>query len=302
MKEIYIPPTVEEYKADLLERSIPDTRITDNDFYKRMIGWVVDNRTPILYEQDHDDEYTNLSINFNWLLLRDYSDTELGDPETILSMYALHEYCHMTHWLPTRLEQITAGEYAEQFTRSEYRASNETEVLIHYRVPELRKDVFDGRKIIFDLFKEKQIEQLGSSALSLLRPLVVETNILDEWFQTDDPRDQEILDRLKYFNGNRQWAIERFNAIQKYFSDNELPQSQGLTDDAYERTISKYEPSLSQEQYEQNMIRNIRFGYAMCGLAIPDIDDFEHARALVKGLEGQHAIVQSDRSINEEGE
>lgn len=294
MKDIYIPPTVEEYTADLMERSMPDTRITDNDFYRRMIGWVVDHRTPILYEQDHDDEYTNLSINFNWLLLRDYSETELGDPETILAMYALHEYCHMTHWLPTRLEQLTPGEYAEQFTRSEYRASNETEILIHYRIPELRDTIFDGKKIIYDILREKKVEQLGSSVLSLLRPLAIETDLLDSWFDGSE-EDQEILGRLKYFNGNRKWAAERFEAIQPYFASEDLPQSDGLTDDAYEATIENYEPNLTQEQYESNMIRNVRFGYAMCGLAIPDIVDFEHARNLVKALEGEHAIVQSNR-------
>src|ERR1700691_1301568 len=129
MKNLEIPETAEAYQTDMMERAFPDERIAQNDFYRRLIGWVVHNRTPLLYEQTHPDEYTNFSINFNWLLLRDYAGTELGESATVSSLYALHEFAHMTHRLPTRLDTISPGEYAEQFTGSEYRASNETEIL-----------------------------------------------------------------------------------------------------------------------------------------------------------------------------
>jgi hypothetical protein len=165
MRNIYIPKMVEEYQHDISERAFPEPLITVNDFYRRLIGWVNDNRSPLLYEQDHPDEYTNLSINFNWLLLRDYSETQLGRPETILAMYALHEYSHMTNWLPTRLSEIPAGEYADQFARSEYRASNETEIQIHYRIPELRKEVFPNMTIAADIMKRRGIEQQSSALL-----------------------------------------------------------------------------------------------------------------------------------------
>ena len=70
-----------------MARGLPDVEIRDHPFYRRLIGWVLDVRSPLLYEQDHPDEYTNLSINFNWLLLRDYRQTRLGPAETILTMY-----------------------------------------------------------------------------------------------------------------------------------------------------------------------------------------------------------------------
>ena len=102
MKNIYIPETVEAYQADLLARAFPDERIVGNDFYRRLIGWIIDERTPLLYDQTHEDERANLSINFNWLVTRDYTGSPLGDEETVRSLYNLHEFTHMTHRLPTR--------------------------------------------------------------------------------------------------------------------------------------------------------------------------------------------------------
>lgn len=292
MKNIFIPETVGEYREDLTERALPEPEITGNDFYGRLIGWAIDNRAPLLYEQDHPNEYGNLSINFNWLLLRDYKDSKLGPPDTILAMYSLHELAHMTHWLPTRLDELSAGEYAEQFARSEYRASNETEVLLHYRVPELRERVFQGMRIAVDIMKERGIQQPSAARLGNLRPLFVEDDILDGFFG-DKPEDIAIGTRLKHYNGNRNWAKERFDAIWPYFQDESLPQGGGLTNDEYEPTIANYEPRLSQPEYEGNVIRNVRLGYAMCGLKVPLITSFSGAIEAAKNLEGEHAIIQS---------
>jgi hypothetical protein len=66
-----------------------------------------------------------------------------------------------------------------------------------------------------------------------------------------------------------------------------------LTDNEYEDVIAAYKPMLDQDGYEANVIRNVRFGFAMCGLAVPGINNFGDARAAAQDLEGQHAIVQS---------
>lgn len=289
MRGIRIFPTAEEYVEDFLARGLPEESIRTNDLYGRLIGWVIDQRSPLLYEQD-PDEYTNLSINFNWLLLRNYAQTKLGPPSTILSMYVLHELTHMTHWLPTRFDELSAGEYADQFTRSEYRASNETEILIHFRIPELRATVFTDHRIVSDVLRDKGIEQPPMDRLCNLRPLFVEDSVLDGFFTGPDA---SIAEHVKRYAGNREWARERFGAIRQYFATIDLPQGSGLTNAEYEDVLRTYEPSLSQERYEQNMITNIRFGYAMCGLAIPTLRSFSEAQNAAKELEGQHAIVQS---------
>ena len=269
---------------------MPDAEIREHDFYHRLIGWVVDHRTPLLYEQDHPDEYTNLSINFNWLLLRDYVSTTLGPPETILTMYVVHELAHMTHWLPTRLHEVSAGEYADQFTRSEYRASNETEILLHYRIPEVRRRVFENQRIVFDVMRERGIEQPPMARLCNLRPLFVEDCVLDGFFAGADA---DIAARFKKYAGNRAWARERFAAIREHFDDADLPPGGGLTNDEYETVLSTYEPALNQARYERNVVANIRLGFAMCGLPMPDFVAFGDAQTAAHELEGCHAIVQS---------
>lgn len=292
MRDLIIPKQAETYIDDIETRAFPDANLRGHDFYRRLIGWVIDNRTPLLYEQDHDDEYTNFSINFNWLLLRDYRSTALGPPKTISTMYALHEFTHMTHDLPVELGKVSADEYAEAFTRSEYRASNETEILIHYRVPELRQFVFNGMKIAFDMLFDHGIPQLPANVLAGLRAVVVETDALESFFQGSQ-EDREIYNRFKQFNGNRQWAKQRYNAVRPFFEDIHEDNPTGLGDDNYEQFIESYEPRLTQASYEANVIRNVKFGYAMCGLAAPRIQDFEHALTAVSELEGHHAIVQS---------
>jgi hypothetical protein len=293
MKNISIPETAEEYQDDLMERMFPDERIANNDFYRRMIGWVIDNRTPLLYEQSHPEEYANLSINFNWLLARDYTDTKLGPPPTMQSLYALHEFTHMTNWLPTRLGEISMGEYADQFTRSEYRASNESEILVHYRVPELRQTVFQGMTIAFDLMKQRNITQPSSALLGKVRALIIEHDLVDDQAGLigDDPAVRQELARLKQFNGNREWAGNHFQAIRGLFLDPTLPLGDGLTDTEYEPAITAYEPGLSQEQYESNAIRNVRLAHGMCGLPIPKFSSFGEAVVAARELEGRDALV-----------
>lgn len=290
MKNIFIPSTVEEYRADIIERTLLDKTIAENDFYKNLAGWVIDRKTPILYEQEYDDEYANFSINFNWLLLRDYSKTKLGPPDTIASLYAVHEFTHMTHRLPTSLSNISAQEYAEDFTKSEYRASNESEILVHYRIPGIREFCFGGMKIAYDMLKEHGINVTDSYSLSLLRPILIETSLLDEYFSKNQD-DATILSRLKQYGGNRSWAIARFNRIRSLFDATNLAQSIGLADGEYEATIAAYEPHIDQEEYEENIIRNVKFGYLMCGLAEPEFYSFGDALAAAKELEGHHARV-----------
>lgn len=290
MKDIAIPATVEEYQADMLDRALPDPLITENDFYRRMVGWVMDTKTPLLYEQTHPDEYANLSINFNWLLLRDYQDTPLGPPETIHSLYALHEFAHMTHWLPTRLSEVSAEEYADQFTRSEYRASNETEILAHYRIPELRDMVFRGTVLAVDLMKQQGIPQPSSALLGKIRPLLIEHNDFDHLIG-DNPQAQAQLARIKHYGGNREWAASHYHRIRDSFLDSTLPVGVGLTDTEYESTIEAYNPAPDQKRYESNVIANVRMAYGMCELPAPSLNTFNDAIAAAKDLEGQHALI-----------
>jgi hypothetical protein len=292
MKNIYVPETVEDYQADIRERAVPADLITENDFYRRLIGWTLDNRTPLLYDQDHADEYTNFSINFNWLLLRDYAATKLGPPAVIATMYAAHEFTHMTHRLNTRLDTMSAEEYAQDFKESEYRGSNETEILIHYRIPELRDLVLQGTKIAYDVMHEKGMAQPSAQWLAAVRPLVVEHDTFKDFF-SDSPENMAVYKRFKEFGGNRQWALDRFAVIQPHFSGEGAVYTSGLTDDEYEDVISGYEPHLDQDTYEAHVIRNMRFGFAMCGLIVPKIVTFADARAAAVDLEGEHAIVQS---------
>jgi len=288
MKNIVIPKTAEEYRANLMARAFPDARIYKDAFYSNLIDWIIDHRTPILYELTDASEYTNFSINFNWLLLRDYTETKLGSQPLILSMYCLHEFSHMTHWLPTNLRDMTPGEYAEFFTQSEYIASNETEIFIHYRLPELRRELFPGTKIFYDTLKDAETPVPSVSNLYDMRSIIVEGHVLDTVL-FPNKNDKPILERFKYYSGNRPWARSRFSRIQPYFLD--TPQSFGLTKAEYEEVITGYQSSFSQQRYEANIMRNVKLGYAMCGKEVPKIENFADAVAKAEKLVGSFAVV-----------
>lgn len=290
MRNISIPPTPEAYREEISAQAFPDSTLTDHPFYQGLISWVSDNHTPLLYEQTHPDEYTNFSINFNWLLLRDYAKTELGEPDTIQTMYALHEFAHMTFPLPTNLDQITPEEYAEAFTESEYRASNETEIAIHYRIPDLRSMILAGTRTIIDTLRDHKIPELEPDALADFRATVIETNALDDLFATPD--DAPVLNRLKSYTGNRPWARHRYDILRPLVAGLDLPRATGLSNKGY-NSLAAYSSQMDQQTYESHIIRNVRYGYIMCGLMPPsDIKTLSDAAAAVaEDLEGNHAIV-----------
>jgi hypothetical protein len=97
--------------------------------------------------------------------------------------------------------------------------------------------------------------------------------------------------RLKRFNGNHHWSAEHFKQIRRYFVDGTLPQGVGLTDKQYEETIASYEPNLTQEVYQNNVVRNVRLAFGMIGEEIPMLTRFEEAREAAQDLEGKNALV-----------
>jgi hypothetical protein len=148
-------------------------------------------------------------------------------------------------------------------------------------------------KIAADLMKERGIKQPSSALLGKVRSILIEHDEMD-FLLGNDPEVIDALKRIKQFDGNRRWSGEHFMQIRDNFVDESLPQGVGLIDTEFEEVIANYEPQLTQEQYEQNVIRNVRLAFGMCALGIPIINTFEEARKAAKELEGRHALVIRD--------
>jgi len=56
---------------------------------------------------------------------------------TLRAMYFLDDFAHMLFYYPHDMASVSPREFEEAVILSEYAASNETEILAHYRVPEL---------------------------------------------------------------------------------------------------------------------------------------------------------------------
>src|SRR3989344_5832118 len=137
MKNITLFRTKKEYEDFVFEKIISDTTLNTHPFYRNLVQFVLDSKAPLFYWQTDPSEHANFSAYYHFVLARDtYKD------ETIRSMYFLHDFTHMLFYYPHDVKSVTEEEFENAVLLSEYAASNETEIFIHYRVPGLRDKVF----------------------------------------------------------------------------------------------------------------------------------------------------------------
>ena len=165
----------------------------------------MDAKAPVFYRQTDPSEYANFSAYYNWVLRRDgYSDV------TRESMYFLHDFVHMVFDYPYDMTAVSRQEFEETVITNEYAASNETEILAHYRIAGLRG--FLPQRIFFDTLWERGVCNRPSAwELLQVRRQLIETNNLD--FLFPDPKDKPVLAQLKSYNGNRAWCKTRFEQV-----------------------------------------------------------------------------------------
>ena len=237
--------------------------IAGHPFYRRLIQFVLDSKAPLFYVESDPVEYRNFSAYYHFVLdRRNYAD------ETIRSMYFLHDFTHMLFYYPHDVSAVTQEEFDEAVILSEYAASNETEVLIHYRIPGLREKVFRDQRIFVDLLRERGIgQQPPVHSLLHLRKTLIERDVLDPFF-FQDPRDLPVRSTLKSYAGNGAWCKQRMREIRRLKNPTEYFY-RFLTPVNYERVLSTYESAATQETYESVTLRNVRLAFELLGLDNP---------------------------------
>lgn len=260
MRDLRVFPTKREYEQYVYGELVAEPLIAEHPFYRRLIQFVLDGKAPLFYRQSDATEFRNFSAYYHFVL-----DRETYTSATLRSMYFLHDFTHMLFYYPHDVSAVTQEEFDEAVILSEYAASNETEVLIHYRIPALREKVFQDRRILFDLLRERGVvTQPPVHSLLHLRKTLIERDVLDPFF-FHDPRDATVRETLKSYAGNGAWCKHRMREIRRLQNPTEYFY-RFLTPANYERVLSTYESAATQESYETVTLRNVRLAFELLGL------------------------------------
>lgn len=289
MKNIKLFRKKEEYEKYVFEDLIKDPLLIGNPFYKNLVQFVIDTKTPIFYEQSDESEYANFSAYYNYILTRNnYTN------ETFRGMYFLHDLTHMVFYYPYDTSSVSQAEFDEAIMFNEYASSNETEIFIHYRIPELRQKVLQDRRIFFDILRDRGIPKPTPRSLLFLRKNLVENDDLDAFFFSN-PADQTVRDQYKSYRGNRVWCKARLAEIHKFQNPTEYFYP-FLTTTNYERVLTNYKSTTTQADYERNVVKNLRLAFELMGL--PDLpQNFEECFDKAQQLENK--ILVKTININE---
>lgn len=276
MKNIQLFRKKVDYEDFVFTEIFKDPRIKDHPFYRNLIQFVLDAKAPVFYEQTDASEYANFSAYYNWVLRRPgYTNV------TMESMYFLHDFAHMMFDYPYDMSSVSEEEFNETVITNEYAASNETEILAHYRVPNLRFSILQDRRIFFDTLFQMRIKQPTVHNLLKMRRTLIETSTLD--FLFPKLADKPVLAHLKSYKGNQAWCKTRFNQIAdlnptEYFFWALRPLN-------YERVLRNYQSTSTQENYERTTLKTVRIMCAVMNQPLPQ--HFEECFAMIQNLEGR---------------
>lgn len=280
MKKIYFFKTKTQYDAFVREQIFTDPLITTVPLYQKLIEFVCNEKAPIFFEPAEYGENRNFANYMNFQVMRDYYDNKL-----VQNMFYLHEFMHMAQDLP-RDPEMQFEDFLNQFVKTEYAASNETEILIHYRQPKVRDKVFTDRKILFDVIAKKMVVQPTARELLKMRHELIETNHLMSMFgQSEDG--QTIAAELKHFNGNKLWA----KAFYERVAGRKLVDYPYANVDAenYEYRLLNYDNTGSQAKYEHLVLTNVQNMYIV--LDKPGIPQtFAECEAALEALENHEVF------------
>ena len=286
MKNIQLFKRKEDYEEFVFSEIFKDERIRRHPFYQNLIQFVLDAKAPVFYEQTDASEYANFSAYYNWVLRRaGYTN------QTMESMYFMHDFAHMMFDYPYDMTSVSEDEFNETVITNEYAASNETEILAHYRVPGLRESVLQDRRIFFDTLIEMGIAQPTVHELLSLRRMLIETTALD--FLFPKPEDAPVLAQLKGYSGNRAWCKTRFKQVvdlnpTEYFFWALRPLN-------YERVLVNYQSTSTQENYQRTVLKTVRIMCAVMGVeTLPR--SFEESFEVIRALEGKVMLKGSEQS------
>lgn len=277
MRDIAFFARREDYVEYLWAERLREPLIAGAPFYRRLVDWVVDHRSPLFYEISDRDEHFAFSGAYHFETGRDY-----GGDVTRQSIFFLHDFTHLLFPYPHDMRRVSVEQFTRQFTYQERIASSETELLAYFRVPGLRDKVFADEKLLFDVMVERGEGQPDPAAFLPHRDRIIMDDAYGEQVLGDHP---QILAWMRSWRRlTPKWCAKRWHSMQ-HLDIPELGWTRMHVGE-YEQAIGAYRSPKLQSDYERNILRNLTLAWALLGWPDPPTR-FSQAADAVQRLEGQ---------------
>ena len=162
-------------------------------FYRGLLDFIIDHRSPIFFKSTKDYEYAHFTQYFNFVLMRGYESDYVSD------MFFTHDLVHMVFDNPLNPRRLNYEYFCEIANHNEYVASNDTEMYTYYRIPSLREKSL-SYTILYDLLIKKYPETPSIEFLLELRKSIILNN--DDCGLGDHPDSQKVFDYMRKFKQN----------------------------------------------------------------------------------------------------
>jgi hypothetical protein len=149
MRNIRFFPTLAEYEQFIHTQVIKTEPFKTHPFYKGLIDFVIDHRSPLFFESSEEYEYAHFTQYFNFVLMRNHYASDY-----VSDMFFMHDLVHMAFDNPLNPRRLSFEYFSEIVNNNEYVASNDTEMLTYYRIPGMRQNSL-SYTILYDLLLPK---------------------------------------------------------------------------------------------------------------------------------------------------
>jgi hypothetical protein len=209
---------------------------------------------------------------------------DIYDNDFIRDMFFMHDFVHMIFDNPLQVHGLTFEYFSEIVNTNEWVASNETETLTYYRIPQMRENSLPYT-IMFDLLQSSGYEHAPTPEflLNLRKSIMFENS---DGGMGSHPDASNVFSYLRKFKENNAlWCklwYEHFPKISKPYAERRLC----LPLLTYEEILLNYKTLNSEERYQKNILLNIRTALEMVGETdLPNT--FAACEQAVKHLEGK---------------
>lgn len=288
MRDLQFYDTLAKYQQSIYNRF--DPMFLDNPFYRNLIDYTIQYKAPIFYKISHPSEHFAFSGAYHF-------ETEREKYPNIFrrNLFWLHDFTHMLFPYAWDVYDVSEKKFLDDFIYQERIASTETEVFAYYRIPGLREMVFEDEELYYDVMRKrgeyalarpgKPLSAHGKPDASQFLAHRNKLVMYDDYGQVELEYHPDIL---KFFQQWRRltpkWVGERYKSMVG-IRIADVRGSNGFYVSTYEREISEYVSSATQEQYERVTMANIRRAYEILGWSDPPTR-WRHVPEALHSLEG----------------
>lgn len=219
-------------------------------FYRRLINWVLVNRTPVWFDYSDASEHAHFTQYFGLFLRRNYYENPV-----IHDLYVLHDMVHNLFEYPMYPRSMPFEKFANLAIDHEYVASNETEIMVYLRVPGLRERTFP-KPILYDLLCDHWYDAFNPQSLLALRRSLASSASHWALFNKDNGA-RDIQKYMSRVSANWVWSALWYDQVPYVYTRPAwADKALYLTHDNYVSVLSEYDGALDQETYERNLTSN----------------------------------------------